>query len=115
MIGGRPPNSFPGSAKVGKPHAGISGIDTRARAQISLGGSYCGPISAHSLAVRGGISLRGLRALGTVNISGAVVSDDLDCGAARLLSRGGVALSAEHGNIGGSLLLDDCFRAFGSV
>jgi uncharacterized protein YjbI with pentapeptide repeats len=83
--------------------------------QLSLDGSYCGPISAHSLAVRGGISLRGVRALGTVNISGAVVSDDLDCGAARFLSRGGVALSAEHFSVGGSVLLNDGFRAFGSV
>src|SRR5262245_3397969 len=45
---------------------------------ISLDGSYCGPISAHSLTVRGALSMRGLRALGMVNISGAVISDNLD-------------------------------------
>ncbi len=82
---------------------------------ISLDGSYCGPISAHSLTVRGALSLRGTRVLGTVSISGAVVSDNLDCNAARLLNRGGIALSAEHSNIGGSVLLNNRFRAIGTV
>src|SRR5262249_7207536 len=61
------------------------------------------------------LSLRGIRVLGTVNISGAVITDNLDCGAARLLNRGGVALSAEHSNVGGSLLLNNRFRAIGAV
>lgn len=82
---------------------------------ISLDGSYCGPIEAHGIAVRGGISLRGFRALGAVDISGAIVSDNVDCGEAHLLHRGALALNAEHCNIGGSLLLDKGFRAIGLV
>jgi len=82
---------------------------------ISLDGTYCGPINAHSLAVRGGISLHGFRALGPVILSGAVVSDDLDCGGAHLLNRGGIALNAENSSIGGSVRMDKGFRAIGSV
>jgi hypothetical protein len=82
---------------------------------IALDGSHCGRIDAHGIAVRGGISLRGVRALGTVDISGAVVSDNVDCGEARLLLRSATALDAEHSNIGGSILLNRGFRAFGLV
>ncbi|HEY2106150.1 MAG TPA: hypothetical protein VGH29_10230 [Candidatus Binataceae bacterium] len=93
------------------------GIDlTHAESRlIALDGSYCGPIAAHGLAVRGGISLRGFRALGAVDISAAVVSDNVDCGEAHLLHRGATALDAEHSSIGGSLLLDKGFRAIGLV
>lgn len=93
------------------------GIDlTHAESRlIALDGSYCGPIAAHGVAVRGGISLRGFRALGTVDISGAVISDNVDCGEAHLLHRGATAFNAEHANIGGSLLLDRGFRAIGLV
>ena len=99
-------------------HSIISdGIDlTHAESRlIALDGSYCGPIAAHGLAVRGGISLRGLRTLGVVDISGAVVSDNIDCGEAHLLHRAATALDAEHSNIGGSLLLNRGFRAIGLV
>jgi hypothetical protein len=91
------------------------GIDlTHAESRlIALDGSYCGPIAAHGIAVRGGISLRGLRALGAVDISGAIVSDNVDCGEAHLLHRAATALDAEHSNIGGSLMLDKGFRAIG--
>jgi hypothetical protein len=82
---------------------------------IALNATWCGPIDAHGVAVRGGISLRGLRALGTVDISGALVSDNIDCGEARLLHRGAIALTAEHSNVGGSILLDNGLRAFGLV
>jgi len=83
--------------------------------QIALDGSYCGSVQAHGVAVRGGISMRGLRAAGTVDISSALVSDNVDCGGARLLRHGGVALNAEHSNIGGKLLLNRGFRAYGTV
>lgn len=82
---------------------------------ISLDGTYCGPISAHSLAVRGGISLRGSRALGPVNLSGVVVSDNLDFGGAHFLNRGGTALNLEHSSVGGSVRMDQGFRAIGTV
>ncbi len=93
------------------------GIDlTHAESRlIALDGSYCGPIAAHGVAVRGGISLRGFRALGMVDISGAVISDNVDCGEAHLLHRAATALNAEHVNVGGSMLLDDGFRAIGQV
>jgi hypothetical protein len=83
--------------------------------QIALDGSYCGNVQAHGVAVRGGISMRGVRAAGTVDISSALVSDNVDCGGARFLCRGGVALNAEHSNIGGKLLLNRGFRAYGTV
>src|SRR5580704_10170162 len=59
--------------------------------------------------------MRGFRALGTVNLSSAVVSDDLDFSGAHFLNRGGSALDAEHASIGGSLRMDKGFRAIGAV
>ncbi|HKD68377.1 MAG TPA: hypothetical protein VKB84_16135 [Candidatus Binataceae bacterium] len=82
---------------------------------IALDGSTCGPVTAHAIAVRGAMSLRSLRALGVVDISGAIISDDVHCTEAHLLHRGAVALDAEHSNIGGSLRMDKGFRAFGLV
>lgn len=93
------------------------GIDlTHAESRlIALDGSYCGPIAAHGIAVRGGISLRGVRALGAIDISAAVVSDNMDCGEAHLLHRAATALNAEHSNFGGGVLLNRGFRAIGLV
>ncbi len=93
------------------------GIDlTHAESRlISLDGTYCGPINAHSLAVRGGISLHGFHALGAVNLSSVLVSDNLDFSGAHFFNRGATALNVEHSNVGGSVRLDKGFRAIGCV
>lgn len=83
---------------------------------INFGGSFVRSINAERAKVRGSISLNhGFCSEGEVQLLGARIGSNLDCGAGRFRNAGGKALRADRMRIRGSLFLRNAFLAEGEV
>lgn len=91
---------------------------------LYLIGTHTGPIAADSLDVKGSVYLRaGFKAKGGVQLMGATIGGDLNCGGnpdketkgGEFINPGKDALSAEGLNVKGNVFLNDGFKAEGEV
>jgi hypothetical protein len=83
---------------------------------LSLSGSWLRSLQAESIVVKGTLSLNnGFRAEGEVNLVGAQIGGNLDCGAGTFKNATGKALRADRINVQGSVFLRNGFAAEGEV
>lgn len=83
---------------------------------LSLAGSWLRALQAESAVVKGTLSLgNGFRAEGEVNLVGAQIGSNLDCGAGTFKNAAGKALRADRINVQGSVFLRNGFSAEGEV
>jgi hypothetical protein len=83
---------------------------------LSLAGSAVRGVQAESAVVKGTLSLsNGFRAEGEVNLVGAQIGSNLDCGAGAFRNAAGKAMRADRINVRGSVFLRNAFQAEGEV
>ncbi len=83
---------------------------------IDFGGSWVRSINAERAKIRGTLSLNnGFCSEGEIQLLGARIGSNLDCGSARLRNAAGKALRADRIRIRGSLFLRNAFLAEGEV
>jgi hypothetical protein len=83
---------------------------------MSLAGSWVRAVQAESAVVKGTLSLsNGFRAEGEVNLVGAQIGSNLDCGGGTFKNAAGKALRADRINVRGSVFLRNAFTAEGEV
>jgi hypothetical protein len=83
---------------------------------VSFSGSWVRSLQAESAVVKGTLSLsNGFRAEGEVNLVGAQIGSNLDCGAGTFKHAAGKTLRADRVNVQGSVFLRNGFLAEGEV